>query len=165
MSAHSFTLPLFLCVNSRLRCSRPQAGLRGRPMQFAGSLRRPPQLKLMVSILDKKPSVFKNPQSGDVYYQMSDDSGPYAYATLNFTYPPVAILHVEVERFTRSTMKSLTKDDWPFCVDECRVNGCQMIFVNKEGDFESNSTWMKFIKHFGFKDFTQYTGSVQVIGD
>jgi hypothetical protein len=130
---------------------------------IAGNFRRPPNL-IMVNILTEKPSVFKSGEVGDVYYCLSDDNAPYAYAALNFTYAPVAILHVEVKRFTHNTLKQLVNDDWEFCLKQCREHDCTMISVTKMGGFESNSTWMKFIRHFGFDKFSQYTGSTQIIG-
>jgi hypothetical protein len=119
----------------------------------------------MVSILAEKPNIINDPQDGDVYYMMFDDDGPYAYATLNYTYPPTAILHLEVKRFSHNLLKSAIKEDFPCLINKCKDKGCYMIHIQKEGSFESNATWMKFIRHFGFDNFVQFTASAQLIGE
>ena len=118
----------------------------------------------MVKKLAEKPSVFDRPQEGDGYYMLFNDDGPYAYITLNHTYPPVAMLHLEVKKFSHNLLKSAVKEDWYHILEMCMKNGCNIIQVQKEGSFESNTTWMKFIKHFGFSNFAQYTASSQLIG-
>jgi len=118
----------------------------------------------MVNILAEKPSVFTHYDDGDVHYALSTDTGIYAYACLNFTYAPVAILHLEVREFSHNILKSLIDDDWPVCISECKNNGCNLISITKEGDLKSNKIWMKFVRHFGFDNFAQYTGATQVIG-
>jgi hypothetical protein len=119
----------------------------------------------MITILAEKPSIVDDPQEGDVYYMLFDDDGPYAYVTLNYTYPPTAILHLEVKRFTHNLLKSAIKDDWAYLMDRCKDKGCFIVHVQKGGSFESNATWMKFIRHFGFDNFVQFTASAQFIGD
>jgi hypothetical protein len=119
----------------------------------------------MVSTLTEKPTAFEHGQEGDVYFALVDDDGPYAFAALNYTYPPIAILHLEVKRFTHNLLKSAVKEDWPKILNECRANGCDVIHVNKRGSFSSNDSWMKFIRHFGFDNIVEYTAAVQTIGD
>lgn len=132
-------------------------------MGSAGSARRPPYIKGMVSILSQKPSIFNRSEVGDTYYEMYDDAGPYGYACLNFFYPPVAILHVELVRFSHTILKKIVKTDWPYCVEQCHKNNCTIVSVDKEGELESNRSWIKFVRHFGFERFTQYTASVQIL--
>jgi hypothetical protein len=122
----------------------------------------------MVKTLTEKPTAFEYAQEGDVYFAMVDEAGEaYAFATLNYSYPPVAIIHLEVkrERFTHNLFKSAVKEDWPIIINECLANGCDIVHVNKKGTFESNASWMKFIRHFGFDNFMEYTAAVQTIGD
>ena len=119
----------------------------------------------MVNILAERPDVFFPPNDGDVYYAMSTEKGIYAYGCLNFAYPPVAMVHLEIKEFSHNILKSIIKDDWPYCLEQCKKHGCHILSITKEGTFESNKTWMKFVRHFGFKQFSQYTSSVQTIGD
>lgn len=119
----------------------------------------------MITILDEKPNVFPFQENGDVYYKLSDNKGVYAYAALNFFYKPVAVLHLEVERFSHNILKRGIKNDWKYFVSEAKEAGCKTIVVDKEGSFEGNATWMKFIGYFGFTNFTQFTASSQLIGE
>ena len=119
----------------------------------------------MVRLLTEKPDAFKNFETGDVYYQLFDCDGPYGYTCLNFTYAPVAILHVEVERFSHIILKEGVKGDWSYFQSECKKNDCHSVSITSPGSFEDNAKWMRFIRHFGFKDFAQYTASYQFIGE
>jgi hypothetical protein len=118
----------------------------------------------MISILAEKPSAFPFEETGDVYYKLSDKDGVYAYAALNFFYKPVAVFHLEVERFTHNILRKAVKDDWLYFTSKCEQAGCKTIVIDKPGSFDKNKTWMKFIKHFGFNNFTQFTASSQPIG-
>ena len=119
----------------------------------------------MVRLLAEKPSAFKNFETGDVYYELFYGALDYAYVCLNFTYAPVAILHLEVKEFTHNILKKGIKEDWNRLKGKCEKNSCYSISITSPGSFEDNAKWMRFIRHFGFKDFTQYTASYQFIGE
>jgi hypothetical protein len=119
----------------------------------------------MVNALTKKPDAFETEQDGDHFYEMHDSAGTYAYACLNFNYAPVAILHLEVVRFGHNVLKKIVSTDWPFCKAQCTEHGCKIISINKPGSLENNQPWTKFVRHFGFKEFAQYTASIQMIGE
>ena len=122
-------------------------------------------LKIMVKMLAEKPDAFKQEQEGDVHYLLFDDAAPYAFACLNFCYPPIAMLHLEVRRFSHNILTKSGPADWAYLVNECKSNGCDMIHINTEGTLEQNAKFMKFVHYFGFKEFVQYIASTQHIGD
>ena len=149
--------------NIHLRLSLPWVGLPGATEGCRGECPTVALLGFMVHILAEKPSAFKSGEEGDIYYALHTDEEIYAYACLNFAYPPVAILHLEVRKFSHNILKLLKKDRL-VCLSECKKHNCHLISITKEGSFESNKTWMKFVRHFGFENFVQYTGSTQIIG-
>ena len=116
----------------------------------------------MVKLLTEKPDAFKHAQEGDVYYRLFDDAGSYAFGCINFSYPPIAMMHLEVHRFSHNIMKSADAD-WQYILTECQKRSCNIIHINTEGTIEEQSTFIKFVGNFGFKKFTQYIASIQHI--
>jgi hypothetical protein len=74
----------------------------------------------MLKHLEEKPDILGPFEKGDLFYALCDHKGSYAYASLNFTYGDVVILHLEFERFSHNILKMGVTGDWKLLTDECK---------------------------------------------
>lgn len=119
----------------------------------------------MIQELAEMPDVFKNHEKGDIYYMLHNTDAPYAYINVNFTYAPVAILHVEVIRFSHNIFRWGIEHDWQVVVDECQKHDCSTIYITSPGTLAQKDKLIRFCKHFGFKQFSQHIAAHQFIGE
>jgi hypothetical protein len=153
-------------LNIHLRLSLPWVGLPGATEGCRGECPTVALLGFMVHILAEKPSVFAElPDTVSDYYGLADDIGYYAYACLDFSYPPIAMVHLEMKRFSHNILNLIKAEDWPACVKICKEHGCSSIVASTEGSKKSNAKWIKFVRNFGFTEFRDYTASNQSIGE
>jgi hypothetical protein len=119
----------------------------------------------MITPMTQKPSVFEKPsQEGDEWFICFDTSGePYAYITLNCSYPPWAIIHLEVTGMTPKHMREAVNVDWVGVVEVCKQNDCNAILAETTGNLEDTKLFQRFVKYFGFTNFIERVTSVQFI--
>jgi hypothetical protein len=133
---------------------------------LAGNFRRPSYGEDMLDELAEAPRIFtERHQDGDVYFAISGQWGPYAYVSINFNYPPIALLHLEMKRFSHNILKKGIDHDWALIKNKCLMRNCNRIYVTTPGTLAQNDKFLRFVSYFGFKDFTQHISSLQSIGE
>jgi hypothetical protein len=100
----------------------------------------------MLKHLEEKPDILGPFEKGDLFYALCDHKGSYAYASLNFTYGDVVILHLEFERFSHNILKIT-------------------IYITTPGSLQSSKKFIRFTSYFGFDNFTEHVAAYQYIGE
>ena len=93
-------------------------------------------------------------------FECFNDNCIYAYAALDLRYLPVAMLHLEVKKWSPSVFKEFERD-WLIAKDIMKNAGANACVLMKPGKLENQYKYTKFIKRFGFNNPVQYTTSYQ----
>ena len=108
----------------------------------------------------EKPDVFNQFEYEMYYIRGFDGDGVYAWLAIDLRMAGLAIIHLEVVRFSHRVLKNLISD-WQGIKDILRGSQVEQVVTTRVGTPSDHSTWIKFIKWFGFKDITQQVTSVQ----
>ena len=102
----------------------------------------------------KKPDVYEGLTADLLYLELTDDKGVYAYMAFDFNVTDIAVLHIEMNRFSHKVLRQMLKD-WEDIKDLLKRYYIRQMVVTV---VEADEKWAKFVSIFGFKDIKkQYT--------